>query len=175
MLSEKEFNALLVQYRPYVISQVARHGFGWDTEEVVQDVMLQACQSRRNFEPARGTFVSWLYWQVRSCVQLRRQRHSKRRDISYSMEYHENGDPVTDVSVMGNQHDHLELRETVEAIYEMKPQQAHVILQRAVGVTLEELAGTMGLTRQRIEQVHASARKSLAKKMNRIPVMMGAL
>jgi RNA polymerase sigma factor (sigma-70 family) len=177
MVSEREFNALLVQYRPYIISQVMRNGGGGeDAEDHVQNAILQLCRVRRNFDPEKGAFPTWVWWQVRSYMQIARKRIQNRRAINHSMEYYEDGVPLSEAVALGNQQDHVELSATLDAIGELDPRQADVVLQMAVGATLNEVATKYEISRERVRQLRVGGLKKVCKKLNRTPsgVMMGA-
>lgn len=168
-LSEKEFSSALAQFQPYIISQVIRLGGGDDADDLVQDVNLQVLRLRHGFDPDRGSFSTWLYWQIRSCLQQRRARQRKRRSINLSMEYREDGEPVTEATVVDNPLARIELRETVRAVYDLKPREAHAVLQRAVGASFAEIGREFDATPQYAQQLHALGVKNLRRRLNRLP------
>lgn len=176
-VTEKEFNALLVQYQPYIVSLVRRQGGGEELEDNVQEVIAQACKARKGFDPERGAFPTWLWWQVRSCMQNRRAYKAKRRDLNHSVEFFEDGQMLNEPSVPGNQLDHVELKEMLDFIaMQLSPRQANVVLHRAVGSTLEEIAEAYGSSKQYIDELRRTGLAKLTKRLNRIPnAMMGAL
>ena len=46
-----------------------------DAEDILQEVFLQLYRSMRNYDPARGTFTTWLYRiTVNRCINIRRHR-----------------------------------------------------------------------------------------------------
>jgi RNA polymerase sigma factor (sigma-70 family) len=174
-IPEKEFNALLVKYRPFVTSQVIRYGGGENTEDLAQDVMVHVCRFRRNFDPDKGGFVTWLWWQIRSCLQQRRLHARKRRDVNHSMEYHDDGTPLTEAVTFDDPLARIELRETLDAACSLQPREAHAVLQRAVGATFGEIGAEYDASSQYAQQLHTLGMKNLRRKMNRRPAMMGAI
>lgn len=166
MLSEKEFNAELLEFRPYIVSRVKRLGGGEDTEDYVQDVMEFVLRHRTSFDPAKGKFVSWLWWQVRSCMQQVRARQDRRRNVNISMECHDDGEPISEaVSTIGDPHAALELREVLAAVSTLKPREADLVLQRAEGVRWEDIGEEYGVSHQAVQQTHRTAVVKLRKKI----------
>lgn len=168
MLPEREFNALLVKWTPYVRFQVRKRCPVDLIEDAVQDVLLDACAKRENYDPNRGTFVSWLYWLTRARMQARFTYAKKRRHISHSVELHEDGEALTvPLSTEGNPHEALELREALDAVCRLKPRQADVVMQRAIGATFHEISSGFNCSKQYVEQLHVLGLKSLRKKTGR--------
>lgn len=170
MLSEREFNALLVQYTPYIVRQVSRRSPVDLIEDAVQDVLVDACAKRDQYDPARGAFVTWLYWLVRARMQVRATHAHKRRHLNYAVELHDDGDPLAQpVAIEGDPHARLELVEVLDAIRALKPKHAEVIMQRAIGATYEELSPIYGTSKQYIQQLHTTGMKVLCKRIGRKP------
>lgn len=170
MLPEKEFNALLVKFTPYVRSQIMRRCPVDLVEDAVQDVLLDACAKRANYDPARGAFVTWLYWLIRNRLQVRAAYAHKRRHISHTPELYEDGDPITPaIAIEGDPHAHLELSEALDAVRTLKPKQAEAIMQRAIGVTFDEIGKSFGASAQYAQQLHHAGMAKLRKRTGRKP------
>lgn len=168
MLAEREFNALLLQYMPYIRLRVFRSGIE-DREDVVQDICMTACAKRANYDPSRGAFVNWLYWTIRSRLQELAIHKRKRASLNKQMEYfEEDGEPrFHAISLEGDPHMSLELRETLDAVSELKPREAYVVMQRAIGVGVDEIGATFNASGQYAQQLHALGMRKLRKKMGR--------
>lgn len=161
MVPEREFNALLVKYTPYIKTQLAKRGVE-DREESFQEIALFLCEKRESFDPTRAGFATWAWWVIRDRVNVARKRKAKRRHINFSMEYFPDGEPRYEaLSNEGDPHACLELKETLEAITSLPPRSADAVMQRACGVTLGELGRDHGISKQRVQQLRETGLKKL--------------
>lgn len=169
MLPEREFNELLVQFTPYVRFQVRRRSRGEANEDAVQDVLLDAVAKRENYDPARGSFVSWLYYLVWARMQANRLHERKRRHLQHDLDAtYDKGEPVLQpIAIEGDPHARLELVEVLDAVKTLKPKQAEIVMQRATGATFGEISTSFGVSKQYIEQLHVKGLTTLRKRTGR--------
>lgn len=169
MLPEKEFNALLVQWTPYIRDRVNRHSPRDLADDAVQDVLTVACSRREKYDPAKGAFVTWLFWVIRSVLSDRAAYAFKRVHLDNPVETFDDGEPVVPmIATYGDPHAHCELTEALGIVNRLlKPRHATVVLQRAIGATFDEIGAELGTTGKYAEQVHKESVQLLRKRTGR--------
>lgn len=133
------------------VQRMTRH----DTEEVVADTVELALRRWANFDPAKGTFYNWLVWQARDAVRTYRQVTEKVWDAEKQVE-------APHVGVAPVQADHAQLSSVLAHLSGIK--NGEVLLRRAMGDTLMEIANDRGCSQERVRQVEKEARAKLRRR-----------
>ena len=159
-LSEVEFNNLLMQYQP-MLSNAARFFPAQEREDFVQAVNLHAIERRDSFDQTLGSFATWLHWQMRGLKKQTAERYKRIDALTDSMatgsddRYHEDVLP----SVFVDPAHAIDLA-TVTALLDTIPG-GDILLARADGELLEDLADARGVSKQAIEQRTRAVRSAL--------------
>lgn len=146
-----EFDAMLMQYRPGLSSLAYRLGFrGEEREDLVTDTIIHCL---KNWQDYRGA-APWEYlrWQMLNiCKSYRRERERRQRMFVTRNDTPLTGTPATQEHVAD-----------LGLIARRLNGRGGVILARvSVGETFTEVGKSMGISRQRAQQLEREARQRL--------------
>lgn len=133
------------------VGRMTRH----DTDEVVANTVELALRRWSNFDASRGTFYNWLVWQARDAVRNYRQVTEQVWEAELQAEApHVGVDPV--------QADHAQLSSVLAHLSGIK--NGDVLMRRAMGDTLMEIANDRGCSQERVRQIEGEVRRKLRRR-----------
>lgn len=153
-----EFDAMLVKYMPG-LENLAKRLMPKDHENLLGDTIVWALEKHGNFygditRERGGGFWKWMSINMLSRAQgMRRKGQLRIVTNDFAM-------PVT----QPNQHYNLELREVVDGLQD---REGKVLLRIALGETLQDVGNDIGLSKERIRQIHKVARIQFNKRQSR--------
>lgn len=143
-----EFDALIEKYTPGLKSLASRLMPGRGDDLYVDTVIL-LLHRWRSFRPDGG-FWNWASLTMRGAARDIRNREKRRpREVGL-------GD-ASERSTQPRQHDHAELSDALRRISSIR--NGDVLLRRAMGDKLDEIAADRGVSRERVRQMEAIARE----------------
>ena len=142
-----------------------------DAEEVVQDSFTYAFRNLANFDPARGSFRTWLYTITMSrCRNKRRRKWLPQVNLADVMEQLPGRDPLPETLV--EQHS---VREIVqEALGQISPKlREAAVLRYFDGLTYREIAEVLNCPQKtaesRVRLAHEALYRILSEKRDALP------
>ncbi|HEU4984523.1 MAG TPA: sigma-70 family RNA polymerase sigma factor, partial [Nitrososphaera sp.] len=145
-----EFDRLLVKYMPGMYSHAKIFVRKHEIEELVQDTLAYALEKWRNYREAEGTFATWLQWQMRAVVQIRRSRYETRK------KYTSNADAEKVMAVRSEPARQDELVYAGQVIGRLKRSRGgRMLLRRAKGEMLAEIGAKRKISQERVRQLIA--------------------
>jgi RNA polymerase sigma factor (sigma-70 family) len=148
------FDAMLMQYRPGLSSLAYRLGFrGEEREDLVTDTIIHCL---KNWQDYRGA-APWEYlrWQMLNiCKSYRTQEQRKRMFVT------RNDIPMTGTPATQEQSTDLSL-----IARRLNGRGGAILARVAVGETFTEVGKSMGISRQRAQQLEREARQRLVAGM----------
>jgi RNA polymerase sigma-70 factor (ECF subfamily) len=124
-----------------------------DAEDATQEAFARAFMSRpQGVESFRG----YLYTVARNlCLDFQRARRVRRGTRSIDAELGEDGATLHDlVGAPASQEHRVELSEAREAIERLPARERQIVLRRAVGHLVEDIAADLGLSQCYVSQIH---------------------
>jgi len=153
------------EYQPRLVRYLkARVAF--DAEDLAHEVWLDTAAALPRFEGDRSAFAGWLFTIARRRVVDEQRRAGRRRTTSVPIEDLYDLRALIDVEddVLGE----LGVRELIARIRELPPDQADIVLLRAVaGLEVDEVARVLGKRPGAIRVIAHRTLKKLAKGMIR--------
>lgn len=149
------FDAMLVQYRPGLSRLAFKMGFkGEDREDLVTDTIIHCLKHWRTYRPGDAGW-NYLYWVMRGVAS------NKKTVASHRIRFVDDPD--------GRLAARLETKPSQEHYVELSQTLAHlsgrggaVIMRRAMtDDTLTAIGSDMGVSRPRVQQIEARARRRL--------------
>jgi RNA polymerase sigma factor (sigma-70 family) len=128
-------------------------------QDLVTDTVMYALEKWQNFRgdpaDARSGFFAWLTWQMRGVVKngaVKAEIRKKHITMVPLDATHVAATPAT-------QDVHVDLSATLRDVSSMM--NGDVLMRRAMGDTLQEIAADRGVTRERVRQIEVAARARL--------------
>lgn len=153
------FDRLLLDHMEALRARVwrmTRH----NRDEIVADTVELALRRWANFDPAKGTFYNWLVWQARDAVRTYRREKDKVWKNEVQLDGMTGVLPV--VAVQPAQPDHAHLSSVLAHLSGIK--NGEILLRRAMGDTLMEIANDRGCSQERVRQIEGDVRRKLRRR-----------
>lgn len=151
-----EFDARLLSYLPGMKKLAYKFGYkGDDAAELVQETMTYALEHWQNFRE-EGGFYSWVAFQMRGVISNSTWTRKNRQRLMDEAFPEESRSSLT----MPNQEQYAELCGTLRRV---TGRDGGVLIRLAMGDQLAEIAGDMGVSRERARQLGARARARLVR------------
>lgn len=156
-----EFDARVMAYEPGLRSLAGKfcRGNKEARDDLVTDTIIYALAKWRNFREDGGMW-NWLEWCMRAVVTDRAYSASRQKRTGRTV-------PIEDfmhLSTAPTQHDSIEAKDVLSRI---TGRAGGVLLKRAIGYEIEEIAEEMGISRARVWQLEGKAREQLSRTMTR--------
>lgn len=149
------FDDRVVSYMPGLRALASRLGFrGEEGDDIVTDTMMTALHRWGSFREDGG-FWNWLSLTMRACAQERRR--AARRTLTVV----DDGDGryAAKIALDAPQLRQIEAGETLRAL---KGRNGAALVRLAMGDTLDEIGGALGVSRERVRQICERERSRLA-------------
>lgn len=151
-----DFDARLLGYMPHLKRLASRLCNNADErEELVQESLAYILSHWTSFRPDGG-FYNWITLCMRHKAQDKRRREAKRKT---RITFVDDEESMVAASYLPNQLDRLELLQTLEQLDSNR--HGEVVLRRAMGEGLREIADEYGVSKERIRQREELGRRSL--------------
>lgn len=145
-----EFDALIEKYTPG-LKRLAAKLAPWRGDDLYVDTVILLLHRWRSFRPDGG-FWNWASLTMRGAARDQRLRERKQpREVELR--------PLHAGVTQPSQHDYAELSEALRKLSGVR--HGDVLLRRAMGDKLDEIAADRGVSRERIRQLEAIAREDL--------------
>ncbi len=155
-----EFDRRVMQYLPG-LKTLARK-FTRTTEErddLVTDTIAKALEDWQKFREDGG-FWNWLYWTMRGIAGNRVQYDRRRIDLGSQLDVqHACADSLVELSVRPTQGVRLDLADALLIVGSLR--HGDILMRVANGETLRAIAAERGLSKERVRQLVAAARREL--------------
>lgn len=149
------FDDRVVSYMPGLRALASRLGFrGEESDDLVTDTMMTALHRWGSFREDGG-FWNWLSFTMRACAQERRKAARRTLTIVHDGD----GRHAARIAMDAPQLCQIEAGETVRAL---KGRDGGALVRLAMGDTLEEISGTLGVSRERVRQICERERARLS-------------
>lgn len=156
------FDARIAAYLPGLRKLARRYTKTHEqANDLVTDTVIYALEKWQNFRPRTGAdrksdgFWAWLVWQMRGVVQNASVKTANRRRVATFVAL----DDAPALRVAPNQHDYAELSQTIARLSGTRS--GGVLLRRAMGDKLGDVANDLGVSRERVRQLEVAARHEL--------------
>lgn len=162
----KAFDDAVVAYLP-ALKAMCKKWYAQEAEQVYANTLIRvfsAWESYRHETYERGTgFRRWLFWQMRSCINDIKMH---KKTLKYGEECLMPYDKIEkvnwrDVDLGAKQHRSLEAMDIIERI--SSDREGRILMRRAMGDSLQDIATEQGVSRERIRQLEERARGKLDK------------
>lgn len=153
-----EFDARVMQYYPHLRNlsfKLTRNTL--EQEDLLNETIARPLENWTKFRPDGG-FYNWITFMMRSYAQEKR-RTEKRRAKRAPMVNDEKA--LAAAATMPNQFDSAALREALDRVPESRD--GTVLIRRAMGDTLVEIAADYGISNERARQIESQERKRLKR------------
>lgn len=152
-----EFDAQLVAYRPTLRKLAARYVPPQYREDLVADTVMYCLDHFKAFR-VDGAFRTWVRWCMWTVVREQAQSAARRKSmvmVPYEDEYQ-------GAIVEAEQEHYADLSIVIGKIPDTRD--GKVLLRRAMGCRMQEIADDLGLTRARIAQILRDEHTKLRKR-----------
>lgn len=153
-----EFDAMLLKWRPGMVRMAHRMGF-WDTDadDLITDTMIRCMTHWQNYRVG-GSPWNYLYWTMRGVAKLKRERAKRQVTVvpdpsGFIVEY---------AAVNPDQEYRIDLGRVLNAV---RGRDRDVLLRRADGDTLADIANDIGTSREMVRKVENAARRRLVERV----------
>jgi len=151
-----EFDAMLVQYRPGLMRLAARLGyFGEDGDYLVLDTIAHCLANWQRYRQDGGAW-GYVSWQMRNIARNRRAAMKRQRMFVADPD----GRLIDGLTHQGEQEYVVDLN---RALAHLNSRNGRVLLRRAMGETMQDIADDIGVTRERVRQIEDATRRNLAR------------
>lgn len=148
-----DFDARVMTYMPGLRRLAAKHVPRPYREDLVNDTVMYALENWRNYRET-GAMWSWLEWTMRGIVTNAAKKAATR-------DKHVRFVPLThqDSAIAPAQEGYVRLSEALRGLAAHR--HGTVLMRRAMGDTLREIAADRGATKEWVRQMEVSARREL--------------
>ncbi|MDD5094171.1 MAG: RNA polymerase sigma factor [Dehalococcoidia bacterium] len=164
---EEAFEAFFHQYKNLVFKTALLMGSdGQEAEDVLQEVFINAWNSRRSFDPKKGKLTTWLY---RITVNQSISKHRKKSTVSTSLDMiqGEGFNPVS--SSEEDSPDNLENLRLMRAVDSMNDKHRPVLVLRYFNdLSYSEIAQTLNIPLGTVKSRLNEAMKNLRRKLGEV-------
>ena len=125
-----------------------------DAADLTQQTFLKAFASLQTFHPNRGTFVGWLFTIARNTAHTDLSR--SRRAVFWPLRPEDEAEP--------SHEEYISVRSAIETL---EPRSQELIAMKfEVGLTVGEIAGTMGMKEEAVRKAIQRALKRIKEHLN---------
>lgn len=149
-----EFDRRLLSHLPLLQRLAQKYVHPNEREDAVQDAYLYALSAWRKFIPERS-FYKWLIWQFRHACTNRKNRHNSYNKCNAAVI----GSAQT--STAPQQENIVEARQVINMLTGTRD--GDILVKRAMGMGINELAPQYGVKRSRIGQLADQARERITR------------
>ncbi|MDE2100577.1 MAG: sigma-70 family RNA polymerase sigma factor [Patescibacteria group bacterium] len=179
--TREQVGAACVRYRPWLLKHAWRHvRSAEDAEDLATDAVIDALRLYRHYDPDRGSIATWLYWRLRGAASARRLKLSCEArggsipHVSLSTIDRAGESYAWEVPTPPTQSHEADWQDVRARLQTLSQRDRMVLLRRAAGEALGEIAQDLGVTKQRVQQLETAARCRLRVLMRRPRVRLAA-
>lgn len=158
-----EFDARVEAYLPGLKKLALRYTRRDYRDDLVTDTIMYALENWQKFrgdlKQDKSGLWMWLAWTMRGISTHGARNAAARRKRITLVPI---GDATRSLGFASNQHERLEVNQAIQMLSTVRD--GDVVLQRAMGDSLEEIAVQRGVTKQRIHQIEIASRRVFHKR-----------